>query len=320
MDGRIGGRGSRDGGYHGHVLDRVRREIEFAGRGSLRRMAQRVDGHRSAYQRRKWDTRLVYGAIGLLNARYDYADESLGASELRVFSQNGEDGVIAELLNRIGTTNRFFIEFGVQSGMECNTRFLAEVRGWSGIYFEPDAVSFPLLHERYKHRNDVVCVARHITPENVDEAFDRAGAPLEFDVLSIDVDGQDYWIWQAIEHFRPRIVVIEYNAAVAPGRSTVEPLGASGFEGHDSYGASVTAMETLASRKDYTLVHAEMAGVNLFFVRSDLVGAVGRRAVIHRSPNFHLTGGRHRRADEESYVSAGDEVEAPEPRSSGTVA
>ena len=272
-------------------------------------MAIRVDGHRSAYQRRRWDTRSVYGAIALLNQRYGYTDESLAACELRVFSQNGEDGVIAELLNRIGATNRFFVEFGVQSGTECNTRFLAEVRGWSGVYFEPDPASFRPLHARYEHRDDVICEERHITAGNVSDVFDNAGVPVELDLLSIDVDGQDYWIWQALGSYRPRLVVIEYNAAIAPGRNVVEPLGATGFVGDDAYGASVTAMQALGARKGYTLVHAEMAGANLFFVRDDLMGAVGHRTIVHRSPNFHLLGGRHRRAEEENYIAAGSDGE-----------
>lgn len=267
-------------------------------------MAIRVDGHRSAYQRRRWDTRSVYGAIGLLNQRYDYTDESLAACELRVFSQNGEDGVIAELLHRIGTTNRFFVEFGVQSGTECNTRFLAEVRGWGGAYFEPDPASFRPLQARYEHRDDVICEERHITAGNVNDVFAGVGVPAEPDLLSIDVDGQDYWIWEALEAYRPRLVVVEYNAAIAPGRNVVEPLGATGFVGDDAYGASVSALQALGARKGYTLVHAEMAGANLFFVRDDLMGALGRPAIVHRSPNFHLLGGRHRRAEEENYIAA----------------
>jgi len=272
-------------------------------------MASRVDGHRSAYQRRRWDTRSVYGAIGQLNDRYDYTDESFSASELRVFSQNGEDGVIAELLHRIGATNRFFVEFGVQSGVECNTRFLAEVRGWSGVYFEPDPAPFLLLQDRYEHRDDVICLERHITAGNVNDAFAGVGVPVGLDVLSIDVDGQDYWIWQALEPYRPRLLVIEYNAAISPARSAVEPLGATGFVGDDYYGASVAAMAALGARKGYTLVHAEMAGANLFFVRDDLMGAVGRPAVVHRSPNFHLIGGRHRRAEEELYLTLDEDAD-----------
>ena len=110
-----------------------------------------------------------------------------------------------------------------------------------------------------------------VTPDNVEELFVQAGVPPEPDVLSIDVDGQDYWIWEAIEACRPRVVVIEYNAVLPPGRQLVQPLGfVDRWDGTDYFGASLDAVCALAERKRYRLVHTDLGAINAFFVRSDL--------------------------------------------------
>jgi hypothetical protein len=110
-----------------------------------------------------------------------------------------------------------------------------------------------------------------ITPENVQELFTASGVPTELDVLSIDVDGADYWIWEAIDAYRPRAVVIEYNSAIDPRRRLVQPADLDGgWDGTSYYGASLGALQTVGERKGYRLVHTELSGVNAFFVREDL--------------------------------------------------
>jgi hypothetical protein len=114
--------------------------------------------------------------------------------ELRVFSQNGEDGVIAELVRRTGAPGRFFVEFGIGSGGEGNCVFLADVLGWSGLFMEPDPDAHAALTRKFEGHPGVATLHATVTPENVEELFERAGVPAEPDVLSIDVDGNDYWI------------------------------------------------------------------------------------------------------------------------------
>ena len=173
------------------------------------RVATAIAGRIAQVQRTRADrSDAQLAALAVLRDRYP-AFAGLGGSELRVFSQNGEDGVLAEILARIGAPTRTFVEFGVQTGVECNTRLLAEVLGWSGVYFEPDPATFPALEARYGSRPDVVTVQATITPADVDERFTAAGVPPEPDVLVIDVDGADYWIWRALTVARPRVVVIE---------------------------------------------------------------------------------------------------------------
>lgn len=243
-------------------------------------------------------SRGVYPALGELARRYRDAGAEppdLTAFELRVFSQNGEDGVLAEILRRIGVAGGGFVEFGVQDGTEGNTVFLAQVLGWAGVYLEADAAAFAALERRWAGSERVRTVHAAVEPDTVEALFARAGVAEEPDVLSIDVDGNDYWIWRALTRFLPRVVVIEYNGALHPASRRVMPY-APGFRwDHTSgYGASLGALEALGAGKGYRLVHTELAGVNAFFVREDLAdGLPAGAAVPRRSANHALLGLDH---------------------------
>lgn len=232
---------------------------------------------------------------GLARHRDRYA-ESLGAPdltpyELRVFSQNGEDGVIGEILRRIGVTNRWFVEFGIGTGHQGNAVLLADAYAWSGLFCEPDASAFPALARKYSSNPLVAAEQVSISPANVEEVFERHGVPLELDLLSIDVDTIDYWIWGALTTYRPRLVVVEYNSTLDMDRVQVFPNDA-GHRWDETvfYGSSLGAFISLGRSKGYQLVHTEMNGVNAFFVRGDLADAVGVKSPPKRRPNFGLVG------------------------------
>jgi hypothetical protein len=239
-------------------------------------------------------SRGIYPSLRELVERYGGGPD-LTAYELRVFSQNGEDGVLAEILRRIGVGGRTFVEFGVQDGSEGSTVFLAQVMGWSGVYLEADATAHAALERRFSANPRVRTLQAAVEPGNVEALFAQAGVPEEPDVVSIDVDGNDYWIWRALERFRPRVVVIEYNGDLDPGSSQVMPYTPGFRWDHSSgYGASLGALEALAREKGYTLVHTELAGVNAFFVRSELAGDLpSGDAVPRRSANHALMGLGH---------------------------
>ncbi len=230
-----------------------------------------------------------------LTASSSSSDGDLTEFELRVFSQNGEDGVIAEIMQRIGVTSRQFVEFGAENGLEGNCTFLAEVLGWSGLFIEADSGSFGQLASRYRDRPSVATVQAEVTPDNIDHLLRGAGIEDEIDVLSIDIDGHDYWVWGAITVIRPRLVVIEYNAHVPWPVALTQPLSEGGpWQGTDYFGASLGALEHLAARLGYVLVHTDLAGVNAFFVRSELADVLPTGdQVPRRSPNFFLTGTGH---------------------------
>lgn len=242
----------------------------------------------------------IYLSMVELVRRYRTPRESTGpltSFELRCFSQHGEDGVIAELLARVGIGSQFFVEFGIESGREGNCVFLADVLGWRGLFIEPDEAGYSELAAKYGASERIRTQNAAVTPANVESLFAAAGVPPEPDVLSIDVDGQDYWIWEALETYRPRVVVVEYNARLAAGRRLVQPRGYDqGWDGTDYFGASLDALCDLAGRKGYRLAHTDLAAINAFFVRDDLGGGalpsaedVPRR----HQPNYFMRGYQH---------------------------
>jgi hypothetical protein len=187
----------------------------------------------------------------------------LSKYERRIFSQNGEDGVLARMLDLVGSTNQYFVEFGTGArAKQCCTRGLAEL-GWDGLWMDCCA---PEEGSRVKRES--------VTAENINDLFAKYQVPNEFDVLSIDIDGNDYWVWKAIdEKYRPRIILAEYNASVPPTESRAIAYDPEFRWGHtDYYGASLLALARLAERRGYKLVYCDTAGVNAFFVRADLAG------------------------------------------------
>ena len=202
-------------------------------------------------------SRRVYPALAELVRRYTTDREpcdrdreleqasGLTRFEYRVFSQNGEDGVLAELFRRLGVRDGTFVEFGAQSGREGNCVFLADVLGWRGLFMEMEAAPYAALERKYRANPRVCTLQARVTPENIEALLRRSGVSDEPDIVSIDVDGPDYWIWQAIGRCRPRVVVIEYNASLDPARRLVQPRDApAGWSGTDRYGASLGALVT----------------------------------------------------------------------------
>lgn len=245
------------------------------------------------------DTRVVYQALATLCARYAShprpGGAPLTASELRVFSQNGEDGVIEEVMARMGVATGTFVEFGVERGTEGNCVFLADVLGWRGMFMEADPTHHHHLFHKYRHNDRVKVAHTRVTPGNIDALLRDGGMPEDLDVLSIDVDGIDLWIWQAVSAVRARLVVIEYNAHLDPASRLVQPEQPSrSWDGTDYFGASLGALRAVAARRGYRLVHTDLAGVNAFFVRADLAGPFPPEAEVPvRAPNYFLRGEGH---------------------------
>jgi hypothetical protein len=248
------------------------------------------------------DRRPTYLALQALGARYGEHGRAAGAEpaedltrhELRVFSQNGEDGVIEAILRRVGHDAPSFVEFGAGTGTEGNCVFLADVLGWPGLFMESDPAAFAALAGKYAARPEVRTVQASVRPGNVAALIRSAGLPDELTVLSIDVDGIDYWIWRALD-LRPRLLVIEYNAHLPHDAALVQPLEPEvAWDGTDYFGASLGALRRLAASKGYRLVHTDLAGVNAFFVPEDLAGPfLPESRVPVRAPNFFLSGGGH---------------------------
>ncbi|KON86177.1 hypothetical protein AF332_04620 [Sporosarcina globispora] len=202
--------------------------------------------------------------------------DSINSYEKKVRSQNGEDGIIEELFFRIGTTNKYFVEFGVQDGSECNTAYLSLFNNWSGLMIEGNKKNYKRLKANFSNHKFVKTVHQFVTKDNISSIFKHNYVPAEFDLLSIDIDGNDYWVWNALLEYKPRIVVIEYNASYPPPQKMVIPYNPNFvWDGTSYYGASLTSLSELAKKLGYALLGTDLRGVNAFFIRKDLVALSG---------------------------------------------
>ena len=207
------------------------------------------------------------------NPKYDNP-KKLKRYEFKVFSQAGEDGIISEIFNRIGTTNKFFVEFGVGNGLENNSAYLL-VKGWQGYWIEGSERFCQSIRQSFEDliaNQQLTLKNTFITGENIEDLFRKGNVPTELDLLSIDIDGNDYWVWQAITNYRPRVVILEYNAIYPPESSWVMQYNPSHQWKYNSHmGSSLKALEKLGHQKGYKLVGCSFSGVNAFFVREDLL-------------------------------------------------
>jgi hypothetical protein len=218
----------------------------------------------------------------------------------KVYSQNDEDGIIQEIFKRIGTTNKTFVEFGVQDGLESNCHFLL-FTGWKGLWIEGDEIFFKRLREYFSKpllANRLTAINSFITTDNINELISVYGKTTgEIDLLSIDIDGNDYWIWEKINCIQPHVVVIEYNAKFPPPCEWVMEYNAEHiWDYSDNHGASLKSLELLGDRLGYSLVGTNMNGVNAFFVKKEL--AKGLFAEPATAENLYHAWGQ-------GYVSSG---------------
>ncbi|MCR5251564.1 MAG: hypothetical protein K6E50_13260 [Lachnospiraceae bacterium] len=199
----------------------------------------------------------------------------------KVYSQNDEDGIIQEIFRRIGTETKEFIEIGVQNGLECNTHFLLH-HGWHGLWLEGNAASCRQIGNKFRpviKDGRLKAVRAFVTRENVEELIakhrnvrEKGRTP---DLLSIDIDGNDWHVWKAIASIKPRLVCIEYNGKFPPDLDWKQAYNAKHvWDKTDWQGASLKAMELLGREKGYVLVGTNLSGANAFFVREDLHSGV----------------------------------------------
>jgi hypothetical protein len=217
---------------------------------------------------------LQSGIDGLVRAAYvDPSSlpypERLTAGRFRLLSQNQEDGMLWSLFQHIGTTTKTFVELG-SGATGGNAAMLAGEFGWTGLLVEGDQGKVEYAGRRFP-RAKAVCA--WITPETVNDLLERNGFAGEVDLLSVDVDGVDYWVWQAITVCSARLVMLEYNSMFGPDRAVTVPYDPK-FNRRDHrfcyYGASLSAMTQLSATKGYRLVAVEPTGVNAFFLRNDV--------------------------------------------------
>lgn len=217
-------------------------------------------------------------SIGSLHAVLARQATTMRESEFRCYSQFGEDGIIQWLIARVPVEQEVFVEIGVESYRESNTRFLLEHDYWRGRILSPgtDHVRFVQGNEiRWRHA--IEAVSAFVTCENVDSLF--ADLPRDIGLLSIDIDGNEYWILEALSVVAPRILIVEYNSVFGPDSAVSIPYDPA-FDRtatHHSrlyWGASLRALCHAAQRKGYLFVGSDGVGHNAFFVREDVAGGL----------------------------------------------
>jgi len=192
----------------------------------------------------------------------------------KVYSQNEEDGIIKEIFNRIGTTNKLFIEFGIGDGLENNTLALL-LTDWKGLWMDGSSRSINNIKDHFKcviDNNRLTALEVFVTKENINELISANINEKEIDLLSIDIDGNDATIFNEISVVNPRVVVIEYNSKFPPPiKFSVDYDPSHNWQGDDYMGASLSYLESCFTAKGYKLVGCDLLGTNAFFVRDDLV-------------------------------------------------
>ncbi len=222
--------------------------------------------------------------------------------EFHYSSQNGEDGILLYIFSLIGTTNRRCVELCAGEGIECNTSNLIINHGWQGLMFDGSAENIERGQEYYANRRDglvwfpPVFAHEWITRENVNNLISRHGFAGEIDLFSLDIDGNDYWIWKAIDVIQPRVVVAEINQAMGNRRAVTIPYQEDFiFRLEEPCGASLPALVKLGKSKGYRLVGIDSFAINAVVVRNgigeDLLPEVAAEAVAFRGrPDPNLAG------------------------------
>lgn len=225
----------------------------------------------------------ILNAINILdNKEIDGSD--INKYELKIFSQFGEDGIIDFLIKKLNIKSNYFIEFGVEDYNESNTKFLLEARNWSGEIYEANKnhVNY-IKNQEFYWRYNLNVKNVFISKKNINllvDKFLQRNNINKLGLLSIDIDGVDYWIWKELTVTDPEIVIIEYNARLGYDKSIVVPYEENfvRLKKHYSsiyFGASLKALYTLGVEKGYSLVGTNLNGSNAFFVKKDLANRNG---------------------------------------------
>lgn len=197
-------------------------------------------------------------------------------AEFRTFSQWGEDGILQHILRHIAVARKVFVEFGVENYTESNTRFLLINDNWAGLVIDGSAKNVDYIkRDDIYWRFNLKAENAFINRENINDLILRNGIEGEIGLLSIDIDGNDYWVWEAIDVVIPSVVVVEYNALFGPERAVTIPYNADFVRttaNHPNiyWGASLEAFCLLSKRKGYSFVGCNTAGNNAFFIRNEL--------------------------------------------------
>ena len=207
---------------------------------------------------------------------------SLSEVEFKVFSQWGDDGIIQWLVNNLTFPSKTFMEFGVANYRESNTRFLMINNNWEGFVMDGSASNVAqITGAEYFWRYALTAKAAFVDVENINPLLALSGFGREIGLLHIDLDGNDYWVWKAIDSVSPVVVILEYNSVFGIDRAITVPYDKNFYRtrAHHSnlyWGASLRALHLLSAEKGFCFIGCNGAGNNAYFVRKDRLNDIVR--------------------------------------------
>lgn len=198
-------------------------------------------------------------------------------AEFKVFSQWGDDGIIQYLIQNLDIPyqSKIFVEFGVENYTEANTRFLLMNNNWSGLVMDGSTQNMEYVRQdTLYHQHELTAKTAFIDKDNINQLISESGIKGNIGLLSVDIDGNDYWVWEAINVIEPIIVIAEYNAVFGSERAISVPYQPDFYrtKAHYSnlyFGASLPALYHLAQQKNYAFVGCSSSGNNAYFVKKD---------------------------------------------------
>jgi len=202
--------------------------------------------------------------------------KDLSAVEFQVYSQWGEDGIIDWLVSKFPKIPKNFLEIGTQDYKESNTRFLLINRNWDGFLIEGDKSDVQKIKsQRIYWKHSLKVRNEFITKDNINDVVRRFNVPKKLGLLSLDIDGVDYWVLKELSTLNPSIVICEYNSLFGEKKSITVPYKENFIRSKEHYsnlyyGASIQAFIDIMKTKNYFLIGTNTAGNNAFFVRKDL--------------------------------------------------
>jgi hypothetical protein len=201
--------------------------------------------------------------------------KNINVAEFKIYSQWGDDGIINFLINYLDIENETFVEFGVENYTECNTRFLLVNNNWKGLIMDGSMDNMnSVKRDQIYWQYDLAALAKFITAENINNILSENGFIDNIGLLHIDIDGNDYWVWKAINVVEPTIVIVEYNSLFGYDKPWTIPYNSSFYrnDAHYSnlyYGTSLLSLCDLAEEKGYGFIGCNTNGNNAYFVKKD---------------------------------------------------
>jgi hypothetical protein len=200
--------------------------------------------------------------------------------EFKVFSQFGDDGIIQYLIHNTEVDVEKFVEFGVENYSESNTRFLLMNNNWKGLVMDASQQNIQQIKsQEYYWKHDLTAVHCWVDRDNINSVIHDNGFSGPLGLISIDIDGNDYWIWESLDTVKPVITIIEYNSVFGDRHAITIPYerGFNRTKAHYSnlyWGVSIRALCILAEKKGYVFVGCNSNGTNAYFVKQDNIGKV----------------------------------------------